>query len=97
MPVSKSRFKRKKPKHLDRVAFEVDFAEGTFELPDQKHMPIKVARRLTGAGDLDALITWLQQNGADDDTIDFLDELDQGEMNEFMEAWQGASRIPAGK
>lgn len=97
MPVSKSRFKRKAEKRLEWVKFEVEFAEGEFVMPDQKNLPIRVARHLTGSGDIDALISWLKDSKVDEDVLEFIDDMDQVEMMTFMDAWSNDSTISLGK
>lgn len=97
MPVSKSRFKRKTQKRYDTVRFEVDFIEGAFELPDQKHLPIRVARKLTSQGDIDALVQWLIEAKVDAETLTMIDDLERDEMTAFMDAWDNGSIISSGK
>jgi hypothetical protein len=93
MPVSKTRFKRKNAKRYEMVKFTTDIYEGEFTLPDQKHFTLGIAESLN-KGDVGVLIEWLSESvKVDADTVDAIRDLDQEELQPFIEAWSKGSVV----
>lgn len=93
---TKTKLKRKGgAKKYKRVQFELDFIEGTFDLPSFKQVPQRV-QRLSIKGDMDALYEFLKAT-CTEDTVEVFDDLDQDESLEFMDKWAKASEVDLGK
>lgn len=88
--------KDKDQKHYTWVSFEVDFFEGEFVLPDLKHLPLKVMSALN-RGDVAMLTQWMKTAKADEDVIDAVWELEQGEVEDFTKAWGDGSLVTVPK
>ena len=92
---TKKRPVRKTKKRYEMVRFELDFVEGEIELPSFKQVPTKV-QRLSMKGDPDGLIEFLEKYAAEG-VSDLLDDLDEGEVDQFMSSWAAASGVDLGK
>lgn len=96
MPVSKRRT-RKTAKQYTMVKFSTDIYEGDFTLPDQKHFTLGIAESLN-KGDVGVLVEWLRDTvNVDEATIDDIRDLDQEELQPFIEAWGKGSVVELGK
>lgn len=83
--------KRKKAKgKMPTVTFEVEGWEGDFTVPDLSALPVGVQRKLT-SGDINPLVDSLGEFAA------VVDDMDNDEVQEFMEAWGKASNVDMGK
>lgn len=92
---TKKRPVRKTEKRYEMVHFDLDFVEGEIELPSFKQVPTKV-QRLSMKGDPDGLIEFLEKYAAEG-VSDLLDDLDEGEVDQFMSSWAAASGVDLGK
>jgi|SRR5690625_985021 len=84
--------KNKDKKHYTWVSFEVDMFEGEFVLPDLKHLPLKVMSSLN-RGNVSPLVDWMKEAKVEDDVIDAVWDLEQGEVEEFTKAWGDGSLV----
>lgn len=91
----KSRFKRKVEKRYDMVEFDLDFIEGTFELPKYTQVPGGIQRKLP-KGDVDPLYDFIGKYGGQD-TVEIMDDFSSEEIDAFMQAWAKASGVELGK
>lgn len=89
---------RKKQKRYPMVEFTFDdvYGEYVFRLPELSAMPIKVQRRGM-KNDIEPLFNVCRAAGVDDPTLEAMDDLDQQEYSDFMQAWSKAGPVPAGK
>lgn len=94
----KNEFTRKKSKRYPMVEFTFDdvYGDAVFRLPELTAMPIKVQRRGM-KNDIEPLFDVCRAAGVDDDTLAAMDDLDQEEYGDFMQAWSKAGPVPAGK
>lgn len=87
MPVSKKRkYERKVPKRYRMVTFTNELFEDEFTLPDLNQMPGGIAARMM-VGDLEAMYSWLGENGADEDAVAAIRSLDSAETQAFQKDW----------
>ena len=88
MPTSKKRkFERKTAKQYKMLSFTDPVFGEKFVLPTPDQAPIKV---ITGMNQLELgpMRKWLEDAGAETDAVDALLEMDQDEVQEFMEVWR---------
>lgn len=91
-------FKRKKQKRYPMVEFTLPdvYGDAVFRLPELSAMPIKVQRRGM-KNDIEPMFAVCRAAGVDDATLEAMDDLDQDEYGDFMQAWSKAGSVPAGK
>lgn len=94
----KTEFTRKKPKRYPMVEFTIPdvYDDAVFRLPELSAMPIKVQRRGM-KNDIEPLFDVCRTAGVDEATLAAMDDLDQEEYGDFMQAWSKAGTVPAGK
>lgn len=92
----KRKVSRKQAKQYTLVAFELPQFDGSFELPDLKHLPLRVMTALN-KGDLEVLIDWLRDAKVHDDYLEALLDLGQDEIEEFIDLWGKGSSVDAPK
>lgn len=90
-----AKFKRKTAKRYEMVSFNVDFIEGTFELPKFTQLSFGIQRKLN-KGDFDPLTEFIEDNSGPE-TVNIIDTFDSEEMTTFISAWSNASGVEAGK
>lgn len=78
--------RRKGEKKVELVRFEVEGFEGEFEAPSLKRLPMGVQRRLA-AGDVNPMVEALG------DYAQVVDDMDDEEVEAFMQAWGAASDV----
>ena len=74
------------------VTFESTLFEGEFVLPSLDTTPLGLMLDLQ-AGDLNALFDWLEDGGADDETIGAIRSLSRDEFFTFRQEWDAASGV----
>lgn len=95
MPVSKKRKINRKDagkKQYRMVTFESDLYDAPFTFPDQAHMNLGLVKAIN-SGDVGKLSAWLLAGGVDPEEVDALDELEQEELEDFIEAWGKGSSV----
>jgi len=92
----KRKVARKQAKQYTIVSFELPQFEGTFELPDLKHLPLRVMDALN-KGQIGVLVDWLREANIDDDYLEALLDLGQDEVEEFIDLWGKGSMVDAPK
>src|SRR5690625_6448057 len=75
----KRKVSRKNEKQYSIVKFELPQFDGEFQLPDLKHLPLRVMTALN-KGDLEVLIDWLREAKVHDDYLEALLDLGQDEV-----------------
>lgn len=92
----KRKVSRKTQKQYTIVKFELPQFDGAFELPDLKHLPLRVMTALN-KGDLEKLVDWLREAEVHEDYLDALLDLGQDEVEEFIDLWGKGSSVDAPK
>ena len=92
----KRKVSRKNEKQYSIVKFELPQFDGEFQLPDLKHLPLRVMTALN-KGDLEVLIDWLREAKVHDDYLEALLDLGQDEVEEFIDTWGKGSSVDAPK
>lgn len=92
----KRRIQRKNKKRYTFVTFQLDQFDAPFELPDTNHLSLRAMQALN-EGDLKVLTDWLRESGVDDDYVDAVLDLEQGEFEEFVDKWTEGSTISVPK
>lgn len=87
---------RKRKKRYEFVTFETDIFEGPFTLPKMDHLDLKTAGALND-GNLSALADWLTEAGAPEGQIEAFMDLQQDEIEEFMDAWTSGQPVTVPK
>lgn len=88
-------FKRKTEKRYTMVKFDLDFIEGTFELPKFDQVSMGVQRKAL-KNDPEPMFEFFHKHG-NEGIVETLDDLDSDEYQAFMEAWANASEVSLGK
>lgn len=94
----KQDFTRKKHKRYPMVEFTLPdiYGDSVFRLPDLAAMPIKV-QRLGMKNDIEPMFEVCRVAGVDESTLNAMDDLDQDEYGDLMQAWSKAGPVAAGK
>lgn len=96
MPVSKTRKINRKKRNIQMVSFVLEsFSDDPFEVPSFNNMPLKRVKQLNSAAageEFEIIPAFLEEAGCREEAEAF-EELDLGQLTEFMEAWQQASGI----
>lgn len=88
-------FKRKTEKRYTMVKFDLDFIEGTFELPKFDQVSMGIQRKAL-KNDPEPMFDFFHKHG-NEGIVDTLDDFDSDEYQAFMEAWANASEVSLGK
>ena len=92
----KRKVARKQAKQYTLVSFELPQFDGTFELPDLKHLPLRVMDALN-KGQIGVLADWLREADIHEDYLEAILDLGQDEVEELIETWGKGSMIDAPK
>lgn len=92
------KFVRKTKKKYPMVEFTLPdiYGDTPIILPAVESMPMKVQAAAEKNQVAPMLDVW-RDAGVDAETVDALSDLDGSEVVDMMEAWNGASRVSAGK
>ena len=92
----KRKVARKQAKQYTMVTFELPQFDGSFELPDLKHLPLRVMDALN-KGQIGVLGDWLREADIHEDYLEAILDLGQDEVEELIETWGKGSMIDAPK
>lgn len=92
----KRKVSRKTEKQYSIVKFELPQFDGEFQLPDLKHLPLRVMDALN-KGQIGVLVDWLRESDIHDDYLEALLDLGQDEVEEFIDLWGKGSMVDAPK
>lgn len=92
----KRKVTRKQEKQYTMVGFELPQFEGSFELPDMKHLPLRVMDALN-KGQIGVLVDWLREAKVDDDYLEAILDLGQDEVEGLVDHWGNGSLVDAPK
>lgn len=97
MATSKKRkYQRRETKQYTYVEFDTEMFEDRFKLPDQKHMNLGLVAALND-GNIGKLVEWLRSAQVDEDALEAIQSLEQGEVQSFIESWSGGSLTTLGE